>query len=68
MAEKQTIDANSPRAVEPASPEAVLAAMSAAPRVTQEDAAELEKAIAEGRRAPAILDPFADEGQDAECS
>jgi hypothetical protein len=54
-----------PVSLEAGSPTALLAAMEAEPRVTAEDVSQLEKAIAEGRRAPAVLDPFADMGQDS---
>jgi len=49
-----------PARFEVGSPAALLAAMEAEPRVTAEDVAQLARAIAEGRRAPALLDPFAD--------
>jgi hypothetical protein len=49
--------------LEAGDPTAVLAAMEAEPRVTQEDVADLERAIAEGQRPPAMLDPFAEERQ-----
>jgi hypothetical protein len=43
---------------EAGSPEALRAAMEAEPHLTAEDVAELEKAIAEGRRPAATIDPF----------
>jgi uncharacterized protein (DUF433 family) len=46
------------------SPSAVLAAMAAEPRVTQEDIAELERAIAVGLRSPATITPFANQTQE----
>jgi hypothetical protein len=46
---------------EPGSPLAVLAAMRAEPHVTQEDVAELERAIAAGKRPAATIDPFAED-------
>jgi hypothetical protein len=57
-----------PVASEVGSAMAVLAAMKAEPHVTAEDVAELEKAIAAGRRPGAKIDPFAsdadEEGRD----
>jgi hypothetical protein len=46
--------------LEAGSPEALLAAMEAAPHISAEDVAELEKAIAEGDRPPSRIDPFAE--------
>jgi hypothetical protein len=43
---------------EPGTPAAVLAAMEAEPHLSQEDIEELEKAIAQGRRRPAPVEPF----------
>ncbi len=40
---------------------AVLAAMDAEPHVASEDVDELELAIAQGRRSPAYVNPFAEE-------
>jgi len=40
------------------SPDAVLAAMEAEPHVTLEDVAELQKAIAQGQRPAATINPF----------
>ena len=47
--------------VEAGSPAAVLAAMEAEPRVTPEDVAELQRAIAQGRRPAATIDPFSED-------
>jgi len=46
---------------EAGSAEAVLAAMTAEPHLTTEDVAELERAIAEGHRPAAAIDPFAED-------
>jgi hypothetical protein len=43
------------------SAEAVLAAMAAEPHLTTEDIAELERAINQGHRPTAALDPFAED-------
>ena len=45
---------------EAGSAEAVLAAMAAEPHLTAEDVAELERAIAQGRRPAPPIDPFTD--------
>jgi hypothetical protein len=50
-----------PLLYEAGSPEAVLRAMEAEPHVTLQDVGELERAIAQGRRPPATLEPFADD-------
>lgn len=49
-----------PLPAQPGTPAALLAAMEAEPHLTPEDVAELEKAIAQGRRPLAPLDPFAE--------
>ena len=43
---------------EPGSPGAILAAMEAEPHLSQEDIAELNRAIAAGKRPAPMLDPF----------
>ena len=50
-------------AFEPGSPSAIIAAMEAEPHLSAEDVAELETAIAEGRRPPATIDPFGADAQ-----
>jgi hypothetical protein len=49
-----------PLPFEAGNPLAVIAAMEAEPRLSPEDVAELERAIAAGKRPPTPLDPFAD--------
>jgi hypothetical protein len=46
---------------EAGSADAVLAAMAAEPHLTAEDVAELERAIAEGRRPAPAIDPFVED-------
>jgi hypothetical protein len=46
---------------EAGSAEAVLAAMAAEPHLTAEDVAELDRAIRQGRRPAAAIDPFAED-------
>jgi hypothetical protein len=54
-----------PLRAEAGSPEAVLATMQAGPHVTAEDIAELDKAIAAGRRPRATIHPFAEDASDS---
>ena len=56
-----------PLSAEPGTPAAVLAAMKAEPQLTAEDVAELERAIAEGRRPLAHLNPFAEASGETEA-
>ncbi len=49
---------------EPGTAAAVVAVMEAEPHLTLEDVAELEKAIAEGRRPPARVDVFSEESRE----
>lgn len=48
-----------PLAAEPGNPLSVIAAMEAEPHVSAEDIAELQRAIATGKRPAASIDPFA---------
>ena len=46
---------------------ALLSAMEAEPRLSQEDVLELEKAIAQGKRPLSRVDPFSDEPRQAKA-
>jgi hypothetical protein len=50
-----------PVAGAPGSPAAILAPMEAEPHLSPEDVAELERAIAAGKRPAAAIDPFAND-------
>ena len=52
-----------PLPLEPGTPGAVLAAMESEPHLTREDIEELQKAIDQGRRQPAHVQPFPGESE-----